>query len=164
MRSLDRVLIGRHRAFWKVCYLLAVTALVFALPATGAPAAAQWLIIAGLLALQAIILLVCRVELRAIVQPAWKLNWLFALLVVFYGLLPPETPCCDTRIGWPVPGLAWTLSINLTGLQQAGLMCLQILTVLLTSTVVRATGGGRDVAAFSCEISEHPADEGTLLA
>ncbi len=145
MRGLDGVRIGRHRAFRKVCYLLAVTALVFALPATGAPAAAQWLVIAGLLALQAIILLVCRVELRAIVQPAWKLKWLFALLIIFYGLLPPETPCCDTRIDWPVPGLAWTLSINLTGLQQAGLMCLQILTVLLTSTVVRATGGGRDL-------------------
>jgi hypothetical protein len=134
-----------HRALRKVCYLLAVTALVFALPATGAPALAQSLVIAGLLALQAIILLVCRVELRAIVRPAWKLKWLFALLIVVYGLLPPETPCCDTRIGWPVPGLAWTLSINLTGLQQAGLMCLQILTVLLTSMVVRETGGGRDL-------------------
>ena len=134
-----------HRALRKVCYLLAVTALVFALPATGAPALAQSLVIAGLLALQAIILLVCRVELRAIVRPAWKLKWLFALLIVVYGLLPPETPCCDTRIGWPVPGLAWTLSINLTGLQQAGLMCLQILTVLLTSIVVRETGGGRDL-------------------
>ena len=141
MRGLDGVGIGRHRAFRKVCYLLAVTALVFALPATGAPVAAQWLVIAGLLALQAIILLVCRVELRAIVQPAWKLKWLFALLIVFYGLLPPETPCCDKRVDWPVTGLAWTLSVNLTGLQQAGLMCLQILTVLLTSTVVRATGG-----------------------
>jgi hypothetical protein len=137
--------IGQRRALGKVCYLLAVTALVFAVPATGAPALVRLLVIANLLALQAIILLVCRVEPRAIVRPAWKLKWLFALLVLVYGLLPPETPCCDTRIGWPVPGLAWTLSINLTGLQQAGLMCLQILTVLLTSTVVRETGGGRDL-------------------
>jgi hypothetical protein len=98
-----------------------------------------------LLALQVIILLVCRVELRAIVRPAWQLKWLFALLIVLYGLLPPEMPCCDTRIGWPVPGLSWTLFINLTGLQKAGLMCLQILTVLVTSTAVRETGGGRDL-------------------
>jgi energy-coupling factor transporter transmembrane protein EcfT len=99
----------------------------------------------GLLALQMLILLVCRVELRAIVEPAWRLKWLFALLIVSYGLLPPESPCCDTRMIWTVPGLAWMLSINLTGLQTAGLMCLQILTVLLTSTVVRATGWGRDL-------------------
>ena len=145
MRGLDRVLKGRQRAFWKVCYLLAVTALVFALPMTGAPAPALWLVIAGLLALQVIILLVCRVELRTIVRPAWQLKWLLALLIVLYGLLPPETPCCDTRIGWPVPGLSWTLLINLTGLQKAGLMCLQILTVLFTSTAVRATGRGRDL-------------------
>jgi hypothetical protein len=145
MRGLDGVRVGRYRALLKVCYLLAVTALVFALPATGAPALAQWLVIAGLLALQASVLVVCRVELRAIARPVWKLKWLFALLIVFYGLLPPETACCDTRIGWSVPGLGWTLSINLTGLEQAGLMCLQILTVLLTSTVVRATGSGRDL-------------------
>jgi hypothetical protein len=145
MRDLDSAQRGQRRAVQKVCYLLVVTAIVFALPATAAPALAQWLVIAGLLALQAVILFVCRVELREIVQPASKLKWLFALLIVFYALLPPETPCCDTLVGWPVPGLAWTLSINLTGLQQAGLMCLQILTVLLTSTVVRATGGGRDL-------------------
>ena len=145
MRCLDGARIGRQRALGKVCYLLSVTALVFALPATGAPTSAQWLVIAGLLALQTIILLVCRVEMPAIVRPAWKLKWLFTILIVFYGVLPPETPCCDTRIGWPFPGFASTLFINLTGLQHAGLMCLQILTVLLTSTVVRATGGGRDL-------------------
>ncbi len=144
MRGLDGTWIGRQRALWKVCYLLAVTTLVFALPATEAPALAPWLVIAALFALQAIILLVCHVELRAIVRPAWNLKWLFILLIVFYGLLPPENPCCDTRVDWSVPSLAWTLSINLSGLQQAGMMCLQILTVLLTSTVVRATGGGRD--------------------
>ena len=145
MHGLDGIRNGPHRAFWKVCYLLAVTTLVFALPATETPASAQWFAIVGLLALQMLILLVCRVELRAIVEPAWRLKWLFALLIVSYGLLPPELPCCDTRMIWTVPGLAWMLSINLTGLQTAGLMCLQILTVLLTSTVVRATGGGRDL-------------------
>ena len=102
MHGLDGVRVGRHRAFLKVCYLLVVTALVFALPATGAPALTQWLVIAGLLALQAVVLLLCRVELRAIVRPVWKLKWLFALLIVFYALLPPETACCDTRIGWPI--------------------------------------------------------------
>ncbi len=144
MQVLDGAWIERHWALGKVCYLLAVTALVFALPAMGAPALVQWLIIATLLVVQAIILLACRVRIRAIISPAWKLKWLFLFLIVLYGLLPPETPCCDTRVGWPVP-FAMTLWINLTGLEQAGLMCLQILTVLLTSTVVRATGGGRDL-------------------
>ena len=145
MQVLDGAWIDRNWALGKVCYLLAVTALVFALPGTGAPALVQWLIIATLLVVQAIILLACLVRIPAILWPAWKLKWLFLFLVVFYGLLPPETPCCDTRMGWPVPGFAMTLWINLTGLEQAGLMCLQILTVLLTSTVVRATGGGRDL-------------------
>ena len=135
----------RHVALLKVCYLLAVTAVVFALPATPAPALAQWLVIGGLLVAQAVVLLACRVEAFEIVRPVWKLKWLFVLLVAFYALLPPEKPCCDVLIGWPVPGLGSTLSINLTGLQQAGLMCLQIVTVLLTSTVVRSTGSGRDL-------------------
>jgi len=134
-----------HKALLKVCYLLAVTALVFALPATSAPALAQWAVIAALLVLQAVVLLGCRIGPAEIVGPVWKLKWLFALLIVFYGLLPPEKPCCDVLVGWPVPGIGWTLSLNLTGLQQAGLMCLQIVTVLLTSTVVRSTGGGRDL-------------------
>lgn len=135
----------RHIALLKVCYLLAVTAVVFALPATPAPALAHWLVIAGLLAAQAVVLIACRVEAFEIVRPVWKLKWLFVLLLAFYALLPPEQPCCDVLIGWPVPGLGWMLSINMTGLQQAGLMCLQIVTVLLTSTVVRSTGSGRDL-------------------
>src|SRR5215210_5370986 len=135
----------RHIALLKVCYLLAVTAVVFALPATPAPALAQWLVIGALLVAQAVILLACRVEAFEIVRPVWKLKWLFVLLISFYALLPPEQSCCDVLVGWPVPGLGWTLSINLTGLQQAGLMCLQIVTVLLTSTVVRSTGSGRDL-------------------
>jgi hypothetical protein len=53
---------------------------------------------------------------------AWQLKWLFALLIVLYGLLPPETPCCDTIIGWPVPASLGRFLINLTGLQTAGLM------------------------------------------
>lgn len=145
MRGTDEGGAGRHRALLKVCYLLAVTGLVFAVPATGAPAIAQWLVIAGLLALQVIISIACRLRLREITRPVWKLKWLFALLIVFYGLLPPEKPCCDVRVGWLVPGLGWTLSVNLTGLQQAGLMCLQILTVLLASMVVRSTDRGRDL-------------------
>ena len=146
MRGPDEVVQGgRHRPFLKVCYLLAVTALVFAVPAAGVPDWAQWLVVAGLLALQMIILLVCRVEGRAIIEPALRLKWLFALLLVLYALLPPEKPCCDTRLEWLVPGLGSTLAINLTGLQRAGLMCLQILTALLTATAVRATGSGRDL-------------------
>ena len=136
--------IRRHWALGKVCYLLAVTILVFALPGLVADPV-QWLMIAALLTLQVIILIGCRIRTSAIFWPAWKLKWLFVFLLIFYGLLPPETPCCDMRAGWRVPGLAMTLWINVTGLERAGMMCLQILTVLLTSTVVRATGGGRDL-------------------
>lgn len=135
----------RHVALLKVCYLLAVTAVVFALPATPAPALAQWLVIGGFLVAQAVVLLACRVKAFEIVRPVWKLKWLFVLLLAFYALLPPEKPCCDVLVAWRVSGLGWTVSINLTGLQQAGLMCLQIVTVLLTSTVVRSTGSGRDL-------------------
>ncbi len=145
MGGSDEKGVRRHKALLKVCYLLAVTALVFALPAISAPALAQWAVIAALLVLQAVVLLVCRIGPAEIVGPVWRLKWLFALLIVFYGLLPPEKPCCDVLVGWPVPALGWTLSVNLTGLHQAGLMCLQIVTVLLTSTVVRSTGGGRDL-------------------
>jgi hypothetical protein len=137
--------VREHKALLKVCYLLAVTALVFAFPATSAPALAQWALIAALLVPQVGVLLVCRIGLGEIVRPVWRLKWLFAMMIVFYGLLPPEEPCCDVLIGWLVPRLGWTLSVNLTGLHKAGLMCLQILTVVLTSMVVRLTGNGRDL-------------------
>src|SRR5262249_33365823 len=46
---------------------------------------------------------------------------------------------------WRVPGTLWVIPLNRTGLARAGLMCLQLLTVLLASTVVRRTGSGRDL-------------------
>src|SRR5262249_6807897 len=46
---------------------------------------------------------------------------------------------------WRIPAVQWRLSINLSGLVKAVVMCLQIITVLLASTVVRMTGTGRDL-------------------
>lgn len=130
----------------KVLYLLAVTALVFAVPAFSLTRPARWFVVAGLLAVQAIALLVCGVEGRDSVRPAWRLKWLFVFLILCYALLPPESPSSgDVVVGWPVPGPGWTVPVNLTGVEQAGLMCLQILAVLLASALVRSTGSGRDL-------------------
>src|SRR5215210_5131172 len=96
----------RHVALLKVCYLLAVTAVVFALPATPAPALAQWLVIGALLVAQAVILLACRVEAFEIVRPVWKLKWLFVLLISFYALLPPSSPAATCWSAGPSRGSA----------------------------------------------------------
>jgi hypothetical protein len=137
--------VGQHKALLKVCYLLAVTAVVFAWPPTTESALAKWAVIAALLTAQAVVLLVCRIRVAEIIAPLWRLKWLFATFIVLYGLLPPQEPCCDVLVESPVPGLAWSIFINVSGLQQAGLMCLQIVTVVLTSLVVRVTGSGRDL-------------------
>ena len=129
----------------KVLYLLAVTALVFAVPAFSGIGRASWLIVAGLAAGQVVALLACRIEPRSIVRPAWRLKWLFAFLLACYALLPPEDPASALVVDWRPLGTGWALSVNATGLEQAGLMCLQILAVLLASALVRSTGSGRDL-------------------
>jgi hypothetical protein len=134
-----------REAVLKVIYLLVVTAVTFMLPALSATRPLRWFIVPALLALQGLTLLVCRVPLSQIVRPGWRLKWLFLFLIGFYALLPPEHPAEDLVLHWRIPGLVWQLAFNVTGLDRAAVMCLQILTVLLASALVRLTGRGDDL-------------------
>ena len=130
----------------KVVYLLAVTAITFMVPALATARSARWLVIPALLALQVVILLACRIGITEIVAPIRRLKWLFLFLIGCYVLLPAEAPGAgDLVVHWRVPLLDWPIPLHMTGLERAALMCLQILTVLLTSTVVRVTGSGSDL-------------------
>ena len=130
----------------KVLYLLAVTATAFTIPAFAATRSARWLVIPALLVLQIVILLACRIRIAEILRPVWRLKWLFLFLIGCYLLLPPESPSAgDVVLSWRAPLLDWLVPLNLTGLERAALMCLQILTLLLASTVVRVTGSGNDL-------------------
>jgi hypothetical protein len=131
-------------AVLKVSYLLAVTTVAFMVPAFSTTPPAEWFIIPALLALQAIVLLACRIDPHEIVRPVWRLKWLFVFLILMYALLPAETPS-DAFLEWCIPGVQWRLSVNLRGLVKAAVMCLQIISVLLASTVVRMTGTGSDL-------------------
>jgi hypothetical protein len=136
----------RKIAATKVCYLLAITAITFLAPAFAETRSARWFIVPALLAFQILILLACRVRPPAVVRPVLRLKWLLLLLIGAYTLLPPESPSSvDTLIAWQIPAVEWALTINLTGVERAGLMCLQIVTLLLASSVVRLTGTGRDL-------------------
>lgn len=136
----------RMIAVLKVCYLLAVTAILFAVPAVPLTHPARWVVIPTLLSIQIITLLACRVGVRKIIWVVWRLKWLFAFLLGTYALLPPEAPSAkEVLVDWRLPGLGWSLPINVSGLEQAALMCLQIITMLLASTLVRSTGTGRDL-------------------
>lgn len=130
-------------AVLKVLYLLSVTIVVFVVPALSLTRFLQWVVIAGLLAIQVIALLFCRIGVRGIVRPPWRLKWLFVFLIAAYAFLPAEN-VSDVRLTWPLPG-GWALTLNLTGLVHATLMCIQITTVLLASALVRLTGGGNDL-------------------
>jgi len=133
-------------AVLKVSYLLAVTVVAFAVPALTLTEPARWVVIPGLAGLQIIILLACRVGLRDVARLVSRLKWLFVFLIGMYTLLPPENPSAnDALIDWQLPWLGWSLSINVSGFEKAALMCLQIVTVLLASAVVRLTGTGRDL-------------------
>jgi hypothetical protein len=135
---------GPRRAFavLKVSYLLAVTAIAFIVPGISYTRPVQWIVIAALLATQVIILIACRVRAIELTRPVWRLKWLFVFLIAAYAFLPAEN-ISDASLSWLAPG-GWRLSINLTGLQQAALMCSQIITVLLASAVVRLTGKSND--------------------
>ena len=136
---------GRTRpAVLKVLYLLAVTAAVFAVPAIEATRPARWWVVGGLLALQVVVLIRCGVEWREVLRPLGRLKWLFAVLLAVYAFLPGD----DERVAadWhAIPVFGRVLWVNLGGLALAALMCLQILTVLLASAVVRLTGPGTDL-------------------
>ena len=128
----------------KVLYLLVVTGIAFTAPAFSWTQDAQWFVVPALMAIQIIALLICRIKPGEIAYPIWRLKWLFLFLIAAYALLPAEAPS-DARVAWPLPGVDWRLSINLTGLDHAGLMCLQIIAVVLASALVRLTGTGRDL-------------------
>jgi hypothetical protein len=132
-------------AIAKVVYLLAVTAAVFAAPVF-VPSGRGWLVILGLLALQFVILLTCRVNFSDIARPVWRLKWLFIFLIAAYSLLPGEDGSSGSAaLSWRIPVLDLKIPVNLDGLSRAGLMCLQITAMLLASSVVRLTGTGRDL-------------------
>ncbi len=130
----------------KVVYLLTLTAVAFMVPAFAATRSARWFVIPALLALQVVILLACRFPITQIARPVWRLKWLFLFLIGCYVLLPAESPGAgDLVLPWRLPLVDWVLPLHLTGLERAALMCFQILTLLLASTVVRLTGSGRDL-------------------
>jgi hypothetical protein len=137
---------GRAKiATLKVLYLLAITAVIFAVPAV-ISGSAQWFTIIGLLALQIVILLACRIAPRDIVRPVLRLKWLFVFVIAAYALLPGEDGSSGgPTLAWHIRVVDWSLPINLAGLEQAGRMCLQIVTMLFASSVVRLTGTGRDL-------------------
>jgi hypothetical protein len=129
----------------KVLYLLAVTVIVFAVPMIEATRPARWWVVSGLMLLQAAILFRCGIGWREVLRPAWRLKWLFVVLMVCYAFLPNEER--RGAVDWqaltiPFLGVLW---VNLAGVAVAGLMCLQIITVLLASAVVRLTGPGADL-------------------
>src|SRR5205807_10628306 len=68
-------------AVLKVSYLLAVTAVVFAMPALALTRPVRWFVIPTLLGIQVITLLVCRVGLRETLWSASRLKWLFVFLL-----------------------------------------------------------------------------------
>src|SRR5258708_11364299 len=116
------------------------------MPALSLTRPVRWFVIPTLLGIQVITLLVCRVGLRDSLWSASRLKWLFVFLLGMSALLPSGSPSeNDVLLDWHVPGLGWSVRINVSGLEQASLMCLQIGTVLLASAVVRLTGTGRDL-------------------
>jgi energy-coupling factor transporter transmembrane protein EcfT len=127
----------------KVFYLLAVAAIAFVVPAFASTRPLQWIIIPTLLAIQVLILLACRIVAFEIARPVWRLKWLFVFLLTAYAFLPAETKS-DTLLTWRLSD-GWMFSINITGVEHAALMCIQIVTVVLASALVRLTGSGNDL-------------------
>lgn len=132
-------------AVLKVVYLLVVTTCVFALPAAELTRPWRWHIVPGIAALQVVILLVCRISAAEILRTTTRLKWFFVFLFLCYGLLPAEHGAGELH-QWRLPITGWTVPLNVAGLAVAGLMCLQILTVVLASAVVRLTSRGTDLA------------------
>jgi SAM-dependent methyltransferase len=133
-------------AVLKVIYLLAVTAAAFAVPAVETTRPLEWYVVPGLLGAQVLTLLMCGVARSEILRAVWRLKWLLVFLLACYTFLPAEEHAAADRIyPWRPPGSPWTIPLNLAGLAHAGLMCLQLLTVILASAVVRRTGSGTDL-------------------
>ena len=136
-----------HRSSYprlKVLYLLAVTVLVFVVPACDATRPMRWIVVPALVSLQVVLLLLAKVSALDIVRVASRLKWLFVFLIACYLFLPDPTG--DAVIYYWTP-LHFTsaIPVNLSGFETAGLMCLQILTVVMVSAVVRLTGSSADL-------------------
>src|SRR3954469_24559375 len=129
----------------KVLYLIAVTALAFAAPAWHVTASHSWYIVPGLLGLQFLILLAANVEPIEIFRSATRLKWLFIFLLGTYLLLPSDSQATDAIFLWKPLANFRAVALNVTGAKTAALMCLQIMTVILVSAVVRLTGSGTDL-------------------
>jgi hypothetical protein len=140
-------LTGRTRvAVLKVLYLLSVTAATFAVPSIEAFRPARWYVITALLVMQVAILARYGIPVREVTRSASRLRWLFVILLVCYAFLPGD----DRRAGadWRIVPIVFTdrsVGVNLAGVSLAALMCLQIMTVILASAVVRLTGPGTDL-------------------
>lgn len=131
-------------AVLKVLYVMAVTAVVFAIPAIEVTRPHRFWAIPGLLLIQAAILIAFGTKLREVFRPLGRLKWLFIVLLACYAFLPSD----DERnpADWHAVQLFdWMLWVNLGGIAIALIMCLQILTVLLASTILRVTGSGTDL-------------------
>src|SRR5258708_40136722 len=114
------------------------------MPALSLTRTVRWFVIPTLLGIQVITLLVCRVGLRDTLRPAWRIKWLFVFLLGMYALMPFGSPSeNDVLLDWHVPGLRWAGPVNLSGLEQAGLLCLQIVTVPRASAMGPRTAPGR---------------------
>ncbi len=120
----------------KVIYLLAVTTFVFAIPSIHALRPWRWQIVLGVAAVQIVTLFVCRVNAADVVRSTTRLKWFFAFLLVCYGLLPGNYGAQHTKV--------WLFNVG--GLTVAAFMCVEILTVVLVSAVVRLTSKGTDLA------------------
>src|SRR5260221_12789848 len=108
------------------------------MPALSLTRPVRWFVIPTLLGIQVITLLVCRVGLQDTLWSASRLKWLFVFLLGMYALLPSGSPSeNDVLLDWHVPGLGWSFPINLSGLEEASLMCLRVVTVLLAWGWVR---------------------------
>jgi hypothetical protein len=133
-------------AVGKVLYLLAVAVVTFALPAYHVTWPYRWYAIPGFLAVQVVLLVCNRVAVRDIVQPILRLKWLMVFLIACYSLLPTEGGSAEDNVAyWRIPWLNMPIPIHFAGFEQAALMCLQILTLVLASAVVRLTGTGTDL-------------------
>jgi molybdate transport system ATP-binding protein len=129
----------------KVLYLLLVTGLAFAIPAWSFTRGHRWQFLPALLALQVLLLLQARVPLLEIARGALRLKWLFLFLLLMYTFLPSDSGGHDEIIRWQWLEGWRAIPVNLTGLATSAMMCLQLMTVILVSAVVRLTGRGTDL-------------------
>ena len=128
-----------------VVYLVAVTIAAFAIPAWGVTAPWRWYCLPSLVGLQIVLLLGFGASARDIVRAALRLRWLFVFLLATYALLPSDTGASDTIVNWRPIASARAVSVNVSGLAVAAMMCLQIMTVTLVSAVVRRSGRGTNL-------------------